>query len=258
MFLLQKSKEDIYVLILGETGVGKSTWINAIANYLGYKTLADAISGNLKVPIPSSFVHVDEDGTEVKVTIGNQSKNEILQDGQSATQRPKEYVFETAKSVIHFIDTPGVGDVRGNQKDMENFDNILTFLLAYEKINGVCVLLKPNSSRLTVAFRFCVLELLTHLHKSLEQNILFCFTNSRSTSYKPGDTLPVLKRLLAENNIGLKLDNTRYFCFDSEAFRFLACLKNGVNLDDEEKRMLSKSWGKSLKTTEELIKTAQN
>ena len=193
-----------------------------------------------------------------KVTVGNQSKNEILQDGQSATQTPTEYVFKTAKSVIHFIDTPGVGDVRGNQKDKENFDNILTFLLAYEKINGVCVLLKSNSSRLTVAFRFCVLELLTHLHKSLEQNLLFCFTNSRASCYKPGDTLPVLKRLLAENNIGLKLDNTRYFCFDNEAFRFLACLKNGVKLDDEERGMLSKSWEKSFETTEKLIKTVKN
>lgn len=31
------------LLILGETGVGKSTWINAFANFITYDTLEDAI-----------------------------------------------------------------------------------------------------------------------------------------------------------------------------------------------------------------------
>lgn len=38
-----KKKEDVVILILGETGVGKSTWINGIANYLKYDSLLDAI-----------------------------------------------------------------------------------------------------------------------------------------------------------------------------------------------------------------------
>ena len=185
--------------------------------------------------------------------MGDPSKNEMLSDGQSATQCPKEYTFKIGSKIIHFIDTPGIGDVRGIQQDKENFDNILAFLLNYEKINAVCVLLKPNNSRLTVAFRFCILELLTHLHKSLENNILFCFTNSRSTFYRPGDTMPTLKKLLVEHDIGITIDNTRYFCFDNEAFRFLACLKNGVPFEDEEKQMFSQSWDKSLKTTKKLV-----
>ena len=152
------------------------------------------------------------------------------------------------------IDTPGIGDVRGTLKDKENVDNILAFLLKYEQINAVCFLLKPNNSRLTVAFRFCVLELLTHLHKSLEHNLLFCFTNSRSTFYRPRDTMPVLEQLLTEHKVGLTLDNTNYFCFDNETFRFLACLKNEVHFDEDERQMFSKSWEKSLKTTDRLLK----
>lgn len=103
---------------------------------------------------------------------------------------------------------------------MENFDNILAFLTSYEKINAVVVLLKPNNAILTVAFKFCVLELLTHLHKSLESNIIFAFTNSRGHCFRPADTLPVLKRLLKEKNINIPLSRETYFCFDNEAFRY--------------------------------------
>ena len=103
---------------------------------------------------------------------------------------------------------------------MENLDNILAFLTCYEKINAVVVLLEPNNPILTVGFKFCILELLTHLHKSLESNIIFAFTKSRGSFYRPGDTLPVLKRLLKENNINITLSPKTYFCFDCEAFRY--------------------------------------
>ena len=96
----------------------------------------------------------------------------------------------------------------------------MAFLTSYEKINAVVVLLKPNNAILTAAFRFCVLELLTHVHKSLESNIIFAFTNSRGTFYRPGDTLPALKRLLKANNVNITLSPKTYFCFDNEAFRY--------------------------------------
>ena len=112
-----------------------------------HNTLESAVkSDSLDVPIPSSFVHMKEDSTRQRITIGIQSNNENLQAGQSSTQFPKEYVFKTSSATICMIDTPGIGDVRGTRKDKENLDNILAFLLKYEQINAVCVLLKPNNS----------------------------------------------------------------------------------------------------------------
>ena len=133
------------------------------------------------------------EGTEV--CFGSDA-NEIFATGRSATQSPREYMFETEIAKFHLIDTPGIGDCRGTDKDKEHFEKIMAFLSIYDKIHAVVVLLKPNNARLTVAFRFCVLELLRHLHKSLQSNIIFAFTNSRGTFYQPGDTLPVLKELL--------------------------------------------------------------
>ena len=166
------------------------------------------------------FTFTDEKGKGIDVSFGS-DENEVFAAGQSATQTTREYMFETDARRYHLIDTPGIGDCRGIGKDKENFENILEFLTLYNKINAVVVLLKPNNPRLTVAFRFCVVELLTHLHKSLVSNIIFAFTNSRGTFYKPGDSLPVLKELLQEYNLKIDVSPSNYFCFDNEAFRYL-------------------------------------
>ena len=70
--------------------------------------------------------------------------------------------------------------------------------------------------------------------------------------------MPALKKLLAQHNIGLTLDNTRYFCFGNEAVRFLACLKNGVQFEDDEKQLFAQSWEKSLNTTAALFQRVKD
>ena len=257
---VKASREDLNILILGETGVGKSTWINSIANYLKFSSLdhaAQNYASEMMVLISSKFKVMDTLGHEhgqVDVKVGDPDNNEVQVPGKSATQYPKAYPFTVNNMTINLIDTPGIGDTEGIEVDKQNFENILTFLSHYDNIHGVCILLKPNESRLNVHFRFCLLELLTHLHRSLVQNIMFCFTHTRSTFYTPGDTFDNLRQLLRNNEIDLKLIKEKtYFCFDNESFRLLACLNNGVQIEERNKKAYSDSWNIASDMTHKMI-----
>lgn len=249
--------EEINILILGETGVGKSTWINGLANYFMYDSLEKAEKGELISVIPSSFTMTDNDYNERVIKTG-EDKNENFTAGQSATQHPVAYTLNCGDKIIRLIDTPGIGDTRGTEQDKKNFENILQFLSNHQEIHGICILLKPNNARLTVMFRFCIKELLTHLHRSAAQNIVFCFTNCRSTFYKPGDTLPALRTLLSENpDVEIPLAKHTIYCMDNESFRFLAALKNGIKFEEKDRQDYAVSWNRSVEETARLLKHIQ-
>lgn len=249
-----KPLKELNILILGETGVGKSTWINAFANYVIYENLGEAEQGELLSLIPSSFTMTDDNYQAKRIVIGKDD-NECLIDGQSATQEPRVYILSNEYGTIRLIDTPGIGDTRGIEQDKKNVANILAFLSNYSEIHGICILLKPNNARLNVMFQFCIKELLTHLHRSAAQNIIFCFTNARATFYKPGDTLPALKKLLEDNpDVEISLSKQTIYCMDNESFRFLAALKNGVLFDEKDRQDYSASWDRSINETTRLLK----
>lgn len=134
--------------------------------------------------------------------------------------------FQLGDVTLKIIDTPGIADSRGVDKDISNLKNSLPFLSNYKELNAICILLKPNNAKVGVVFKYCILELLTHLNKTACNNILFLFTNSRGTFYKPGDTAKPLRKVLENIRskppfVDIKFDQENYFCFDSEAFKYL-------------------------------------
>ncbi|RUS20586.1 hypothetical protein BC937DRAFT_94878 [Endogone sp. FLAS-F59071] len=258
MALPSNPLKEINILLMGETGVGKSTFINAFVNYLNYNKLEDVNLENLICLIPTTFTISDENFDPQDISIGGNDDNEKNEAGQSATQSCKSYVFPFGSQLIRLIDTPGMGDTRGIDQDAKNFQDILMSISNYTEIHGICILLKPNNSRLTATFHFCIKELLCHLHKSASENIVFLFTNSRGTFYRPGDTSKVLRKMLEdirnkEPNVEIQFNKDNTFCFDNEAFRFMVALLRGIEFNEEEKENFSKSWDKSARQCGELI-----
>ena len=68
----------------------------------------------------------------------------------------------------------------------------------YRTLHAICILLKPNESRLSAGFRRALDYFLVRFHASAQNNILFCFTNTRSTMYRPGDTIKTVQRYFEE------------------------------------------------------------
>ncbi|KAF4949030.1 hypothetical protein FGADI_9315 [Fusarium gaditjirri] len=264
--LLQKLKalkpfKDLNILILGETGVGKSTWINAFINYLTYESIDDALEAeDLKCVIPCSFqtqTAVDGKFVETEIKIGSSRSEKDGSGGQSATQSTEVYTVDIGKTRVRLIDTPGIGDTRGVDQDNSNMNDILTVLRTYNNLHGVLILLKPNAARLTVMFRFCIKQLLTHLHRNAANNIMFGFTNTRGSNYKPGDTFKPLNALLSEyKEVNIDLLESNVYCFDSESFRYLAANKKGVDMGhlDDNRR----SWEYSVGECERLVEHCQS
>lgn len=172
--------------------------------------------------------------------------------GQSATQKTTVHAIRIGGTMIRLIDTPGIGDVRGAEQDKRNMADILSVLRGYERLHCVLMLLKPNNARLNIMFRFCIKELLTHLHRSAAHNMVFGFTNTRGSNYTPGDTFKPLEHLLNEHNDSdLGLFERNVYCFDSESFRYLAANKKGVHVGAELD--YSRSWVQSEKESHRLL-----
>jgi GTP-binding protein EngB required for normal cell division len=258
---------DINVLLVGETGVGKSTFINALANYMRFESLKQTGESDPIVLIPTSFFVTTRtikrantritDFNEIIIRFGKPDPNELHNDqGQSVTQQCKSYSIPiNHHTKLNIIDTPGIGDTRGLKQDKVNIQNILSYVQKLTHLNAICILLKPNVERLHVSFRLCLTQLFNILHSNVRKNIVFGFTNARSTLYMPGNTGPLLDEMLKQipgDRVVFNKSNT--FCFDSESFRFLAATKQGIKFSEQQDREYQESWTRSAIETERFYK----
>ena len=256
------SVKNINILLIGPSGVGKSTFINAFVNYLLFESIDDAKNGEPVALIPASFVITSGfNFDETVIHFGNADVNENYDHpGQSVTQDCRSYTFDISDKVrLRIIDTPGIGDTRGLEQDKKNINQILLSVSQFSHINAICILLNPNISRLEVFFRLCMLEIFSYLSADARNNIIFCFTNARSTFYAPGNTSPLLKNYLKTLSIlDVPFGKKNTFSFDSESFRYLACVRQNFQFEEGEEDPYIASWQRSVPESIRLFKYIQS
>ncbi|KAN0027697.1 hypothetical protein ACTFIU_010676 [Dictyostelium citrinum] len=290
--------QEYNILLLGVTGSGKSTFINSAYNYLKYSSLEEAIVKgdiNKMFMIPTKINMTDSKSinysfsingstmTQANNDIGNRSvenrttdnyetNSEEIKIGESVTRIPKKYPLIYNGRLFNFIDTCGIGDTRGIQQDSINFELILAQIAQLKYLHGVCIFMKPNDSRSTVLYKWCLNELLTKLHHSAKDNIMFCFPNSRGTFFRSGDSQLTLKNYLQQLKLDLNIDiensnncnltnrslESREYYFDNDALHFLAVKSQGGYFDQSEEAQYHYSWTKSSVSLNRLLTKIQS
>ncbi|KAG5817420.1 hypothetical protein H9Q74_000674 [Fusarium xylarioides] len=178
------------ILVLGQTGVGKSTFINSFVNFLTFESFDEAKSAQ-------KLEYKELENRTIRVGSGDDEHDST--NGDSATQKTSVYRVTYNGTKYRIIDTPGIGDTRDPEIDNKNIKDIMNTLKRYEELHGILILVKTNEARLTPTIHFCFEELLSHLHRSAVANVVFGFTHTLISNYAPGDALGPLQSFLKDN-----------------------------------------------------------
>ena len=250
--------------MIGGSGVGKSTWINAFANYCSFESLHEAQKAGGIFPVPYTCNAPDpKTGKMISISSEFSSKTSIStadRVGEADTQNSNEYVFEYKNTEINVIDTPGLlyttdkGTATDNT-DKEHINNILRLLSAYNNIHAICIFLSATETRLSEAFQYTLTEILGRLDKSATNNVIFVFTYA--SNFKEY-ALPILERFLALKELTIPLPphkDTVYY-FQNDVVEYLVECKNKIPHDEDDIQLMTRNWKKSRNSTISMIRYA--
>ena len=158
----------ICVVLLGETGVGKSTLMYSIEHYLNN----------------SNFEDIDYTKKYSKHATQSQTQEcEIKQ--LKLTQKPEHEQKHLTCLDFTLIDTPGIGDTSGVLKDRENLDKIMDCLIGnvtidnvYNHINVFAFLLPRGTNRVTTKLKYILNEIKCNLPQSAQNHFIVILTRS--------------------------------------------------------------------------------
>ncbi|CAH0545943.1 unnamed protein product [Brassicogethes aeneus] len=249
MSLCNYQPTNVNILMVGEIASGKSTLINALANYLSFRDFNLALK--LRRPVilaPTAYNVADRMGTRFVVTAGNVLNPFVTHKGVSATQDFRTYSFQIWNGLvtIRIIDTPGLGDFRGPAEDNKTIENILNYIGKRFELHAICFVLKPLTKPLHPSMLNYMKALILNLNPKVTSNFVFAFTHTRESFYSMGHSEGFMSEafdLLEKWFPGAKVpfrDNV--FCFENEPFIQLITNKNYIVLRDEVGQLNSESW----------------
>ncbi|CAF0766564.1 unnamed protein product [Adineta ricciae] len=159
------------VLVIGETGSGKSTFINYLTNYFRGGSLQ-----NIKVAIPSKY----------RTVITEQfahCENNVRDTTQSKTDMCNQYIFVDTASPAQrqylFLDTPGLSDTRGAEQDNQNMNKIIDGVESLGGLSAVIIVVNGTTGRLTLNLRNVIARLRGNLPDVVMDNVIVVLTNAK-------------------------------------------------------------------------------
>jgi len=207
-----KTKPHKTILMVGETGSGKTKLINTMINYM---------------------LDVQRED-EVWFEITDDQSDQTSVHSQTSIITVYGFYLQESKTDLTIIDTPGYGDTRGVEKDKEIAVSLLSLCFkcddCIQKVNAVCLAIKATQTRLSDRERYILDAVQSLFGRDIDENIVLLFTHSRGAI--PKNVLTAVK----EDKIKCAVNDENqpvYFLFDN-------CQSDTG--DDEGNIMLKQSW----------------
>lgn len=166
------SKQNKIVLLVGETGVGKTTIVNTMVNYLLGVKFEDEI-----------WYEITEEAA------GDQSES------QTSEITMYEVFPEESPISLTIIDTPGYGDTRGMDKDLEVAGNLAMLFQnndGVREVDAICFVTQASKNRLSDRQHYIIGSILSLFGKDIVNNIVFLITHS--DGLPPKNVLGAIKK----------------------------------------------------------------
>uniref|UniRef100_A0A671K7L9 AAA+ ATPase domain-containing protein n=1 Tax=Sinocyclocheilus anshuiensis TaxID=1608454 RepID=A0A671K7L9_9TELE len=234
-----KNKQNKVILMVGETGTGKTTMINTMINYLLGVKFED-----------EEFYQITEE-----------EKHEDQTKSQTSEITVYEVFVEENPTSLTIIDTPGYADTEGYEKDREISEYLIRLFSDEDGIyyiDAVCFVMKATQNRISGKELYIFHSVLSLF--DIENNIVFVLT--QSDGGPPRDALSAIKK--AEIPCRKDEDNEPvYFLFNNRqkekrTKRYKRVLKSAWEMGDESMNELftplDEKNRKSLKLTLNVLK----
>ncbi|KAJ3757088.1 hypothetical protein EV360DRAFT_84340 [Lentinula raphanica] len=158
---LSWTKQSLNLILVGETGVGKTAMVNLLANVCA------------AIPLEKF-----DDKVDLSNELGGKEA------AGSQTIAPKFYSIICANGQrVNILDTPGFADERGIEFDRVHKQALVQAMKEHvDSIDAIVVLLHGDSARLDTRTEYALATIFSVLDTSLADNIVFIFTNVSSPS----------------------------------------------------------------------------
>jgi len=188
--------------VIGATGAGKSSLINLF--YVWSKEWKPADFQTAKqVLIKTKYL--DGDG---------EAERDVKKQDESQTDYAKHYYFELkdkekgVKYNLNFLDTPGIGDTRGVERDEENLNIIMDTVSKTPDLNVILLVLNGSDPRISARLLYLMTKIQGMIPDVLSSNLVALLTN-----------VDLVPNLDLNKTMDIKIDKDKIFYYNNQLFQ---------------------------------------